>query len=313
MPELPILQELRSDLYGAMVDASASSRRRHRLVLSAGGLATAMAVAAVLVVTSNVDRGQVTPAPATAAEALRQAAGAAEHRAAPVPRDDQFYYVKSLASNLSVSVYSPTHVVTALVTKRREIWLSIGRRGRLTESLVGTHFFTHHRAQDRREAESVTRTGMSPERIYYLGGFKLSRRGLMSFPTDPHTIYRRLLANTHGAGHSPNGEVFTEIGDALRESPAPARLRAGLYRALALVPHVQFVGQVKDRAGRTGTAVAFTEVGLRHELIFDPQTSEMLAEREVIVDARKAQLRLPAGTVIEDTAYLRRAVTNEPR
>ena len=97
------------------------------------------------------------------------------------------------------------------------------------------------------------------------------------------------------------------------ESPAPARLRAGLYRALALVPSVQLVGQVRDRAGRTGTGVAFTEVGLRHELIFDPQTSEMLAEREVVVDARKAQLHLPAGTVIEDTAYLRRAVTNSAR
>jgi hypothetical protein len=154
---------------------------------------------------------------------------------------------------------------------------------------------------------------MGPERAYYLGNFKLSRRALLAFPTDPRTIYRRLLRNTHGAGHSPNGEVFTQIGDALRESPAPAPLRAGLYRALALIPHVQFLGQVKDRAGRTGTAVAYTEVGLRHELIFDLQTSEMLAEREVVVDEPKAHLHLPAGTVIEDTAYLRRAVTNEPR
>src|SRR5436190_7527347 len=113
MLDLPILQELRSDLYGAMVDASAM-RRRHRLVLSAGGLATAVAIAAVLVVVSGVDRGQVSPAPATAAEALRQAAGAAEHHAAPVPRDDQFYYVKSLNSDLSVTVYPHNRVVTAL-------------------------------------------------------------------------------------------------------------------------------------------------------------------------------------------------------
>jgi hypothetical protein len=312
MSDLPIIQELRSDLYGAMVDAAAT-RKRKRFVLSAGGLATAVAVAAVLVVVSGVDRGEVAPAPASAAEALRQAAGAARHHAAPVPRDDQFYYVKSLDSDLSVTVYPHNRVVTALITKRRQIWLSIDRPGRLTESLVGTHFFKHASARERHDAVGVTRTAMTPERVYYLGGFRLSRQGLMSFPTDARTIYHRLLDNTHGAGHSPNGEVFTQIGDALRESPAPASLRAGLYGALALIPRVEFLGQVKDRAGRTGTGVAYTEVGIRHELIFDPQTSEMLAEREVIVDEREAKMHLPAGAVIEDTAYLRRAVTNRAR
>jgi hypothetical protein len=90
----------------------------------------------------------------------------------------------------------------------------------------------------------------------------------------------------------------------------PARLRAGLYGALALVPGVELVGDVTDRAGRHGTAVAFTEVGMRDELIFDPATSEMLAERTVLVDPAAAQIPLPKGTVIGDSAYLERAVVD---
>lgn len=321
MSDLPILQELRSDLYGAMVAATAGAgatrtrtRKRHRrLVLSLGGLAAALALAALLVLTSDVNRGGVTPAPATAAEALRQAAGAAEHHSAPVPRDDQYYFVHSIVSDLVMSIYPHGKVVTAVVTRERRLWSSIDRRGRIEERLIGSRFYTPANRRQRRDATGTGNNLLPAERHYYLGQFRLSRRQLLIYPTDPRTIYRRLLADVHGAGHSPNGEVFTEIGDALRESPAPARLRAGLYRALALIPHVQFLGQVKDRAGRSGIGVAFTEVGIRHELIFDPQTSEMLAERQVVVNAHAAHLRLPAGTVFEDSAYLRRAVTNELR
>ena len=90
-------------------------------------------------------------------------------------------------------------------------------------------------------------------------------------------------------------------------------MRAGLYGALALVPEVTLVGPVKDRTGRTGTAVAVTEVGIRNELIFNPETSALLAERQVLVDPAAAEIDAPAGTVIGDTAYLERAVTDQPR
>jgi hypothetical protein len=49
---------------------------------------------------------------------------------------------------------------------------------------------------------------------------------------------------------------------------------------------------------------------VRHELIFDPSTSEMLAERDVLLDPEAAGVNLPAGTVIGDSVYLQRAVTD---
>ena len=107
--------------------------------------------------------------------------------------------------------------------------------------------------------------------------------------------------------------MFEQLGDALRESPAAPALRAGLYRALALVPGIELLGARSDSRGRAGTAVAFTAGGRRSELIFDPATGDMLAEQTVVTDPRRARLPLAAGTVIGDTVYLRRAVTETTR
>jgi hypothetical protein len=97
---------------------------------------------------------------------------------------------------------------------------------------------------------------------------------------------------------------------ALRESPQTPRLRATLYRALALVPGVQLLGNVHDRLGRAAVGVAFTEhTGLRQELLLDPETAEVLNERQVVAHPVEG-LAAPVGTAIEDVVYTRRAVTD---
>jgi len=90
------------------------------------------------------------------------------------------------------------------------------------------------------------------------GNIELTRRQLLATSTNPRTLYARLYA----AGGSP-AEVFTEIGDTLRSRPAPATLRAALYRALALVPGVRLVGRVTDSVGRHGTAVGLCTTASR--------------------------------------------------
>lgn len=112
-----------------------------------------------------------------------------------------------------------------------------------------------------------------------------------------------------GQGGTLDNELFVWVGDALREQPAPPALRAGLHEALALIPRVTFVGKATDRAGRTGLAVARATGVSRRELVFDPDTSELLAERERLLAPAKAQIDLPAGTLTTDTSYLARAVT----
>ena len=305
MPEIPILDELGADLRVAF---RARERRRRRGLWAVP--VAAAAAAGALVVANAVDSP-----PATAAELLRRAAHAAQTAPAPFPRDDQYFYVRSLTTNLMTSE-PPKPGQQALVTVERRIWTSVKRRGRLESTFVSATYPGASAEQIRAMREHVGVTAGGPahdigHQRYRLGSIELSREGMLAFPTDPRAIYTRLRAQVEDKGHSPDGEVFTEIGDALRETAVPAGLRAGLYGALALIPGVELVGDTTDRAGRHGVAVAFTEVGMRNELIFDPATSEMLAERTVLVDPAAAQLPLPKGTVIGDSAYLERAVVDE--
>ena len=321
--DLPILAELRGDLDRAFARAEAArgagrrpSAHRRRWALSAGGVALAGAAAAAIALTSGADSGHIAPAPASAAEALRRVAAVAADAPAPVPRDDQYYYVKTRATWLSMFAgKDPGHTHSAsLVEHDREIWLSIDRTGKLVDRAVGSRPLTRADANRRQSPDGPAHSMDQPMNAighYFVGDEKLSRAALLAFPTEPRAIFDHLRARVGNRGHSPDGEVFTEIGDALRESPAPAALRAGLYGALALVPGIELVGPVTDGAGRAGTAVALTEVGIRSELIFDPQSSELLAERDVLVDATKAEIEAPTGTVIGDAVYLRRAVTDD--
>lgn len=79
---------------------------------------------------------------------------------------------------------------------------------------------------------------------------------MLNFTTNPQKLYRRLYA----AGHSPH-EVFVEIGDELRNRPAPVAIRVALYRTLALIPGIRLVGPTSDSVGRRGVAVGFTQDG----------------------------------------------------
>jgi hypothetical protein len=307
MPEIPILDELGTDLRIAF----RARERRRRRVRWAVPVAAVAAGAALLF---GLGSGDVAPPKATAAELLRRAAHAAQTAPAPFPRDDQYFYVRSLSTNLMMSE-PPKPGQQALVTVERRIWTSVKNRGRLDSRFVSATYPGASTEQKRELEEMVDATAGGPthdigHQRYRLGSIKLSRAGMLAFPTDPRTIYERLRAQVEGKGHSPDGEVFTEIGDALRETAVPAGLRAGLYGVLALIPGVELIGDVTDRAGRHGTAVAFTEVGMRNELIFDPATSEMLAERTVLLDPAAAQIPLPKGTVIGDSAYLERAVVD---
>lgn len=206
-----------------------------------------------------------------------------------------------------------------LYTKRREIWLSVDRAGLLRQDHVGPPRWLTPRdranwikAGRPDESQGPGSDGMRMGAIhhYLLGDEKFTAAQLRGYDPTPQELYDRLRSRVDGRGQSRNGEVFVEIADALRESPQTPRLRATLYRALALVPGVQLLGNVHDRLGRAAIGVAFTEhTGMRQELLLDPRTAEMLNEREVVAH-RVQGIRAAVGTAIEDVVYTRRAVTD---
>jgi hypothetical protein len=325
MDELDLLRCLRADLPPAphaaraaararLLRAPAPRRRAPRAVLAIG--ATVAAAAGAVAVVSGLDEGHVAPMPA-AARALQRAAEIAERRTGPgVPRDDQFFYVASEGTEMTTT---ETHrqSFSFLTTGRREIWLSVDRTGKLLEQQIGGRRWLTPVDRRRWIAVGSPRLGersadidMGAIHQYNLGEEALSSAELRAYDPTPQQLFDRLRVHLGDKGQSPDGEVFVEIADALRESPQTPRLRATLYRALALVPGVQLLGHVRDRLGRAAIGVAFTErTGLRHELLFDPQTSEILNERQVVTK-RLGELTVPPGTAIEDVVYTRRAVTD---
>jgi hypothetical protein len=69
-------------------------------------------------------------------------------------------------------------------------------------------------------------------------------------------------------------ELYTVVGDLLRESPAPPALREALYEVAAGIPGVKLVGNYQDALGRTGTAVERDS----ETLVIDPSNGQLLAE-----------------------------------
>jgi hypothetical protein len=103
--------------------------------------------------------------------------------------------------------------------------------------------------------------------------------------------------------------AFTSIADDFLQGTLPSRLRSALYGALALIPGVQYVGTRRDLVGRRGAEITFSDLEhhLRDELIFNPHTSSLLGEREVVVGAGTG---FTTGTPIVNLAFLNEGVTN---
>ncbi len=336
--ELDLLRELRADLPPAPPTAHAAARarlesapaprrrarrprRRAPRAALALGLAVATAAATVAIV-SGLDEGHVRPVPATAAgRALERLATIAEHRAGPgVPDDDQYYYVASEGTEMTNAFPTryPADSYSYLYTKRREIWLSVDRQGLLRQEQVGPPRWLSPRDRenwiragrpDETGQEGSDEMAMGAIGTYYIGDEKFSTQQLRDFDPTPQELFDRLRSRVGDRGQSPDGEVFVEITDALREAPQTPRLRATLYRALALVPGVKLLGASQDRTGRAAVGVARTEHGARKELLFDPETAEILEEREVVED-RVPGVRAKPGTLLEDVVYTKRAVTD---
>ncbi|MGD1050656.1 MAG: hypothetical protein ABR947_06250, partial [Solirubrobacteraceae bacterium] len=127
----------------------------------------------------------------------------------------------------------------------------------------------------------------------------LTLRRILALPTDLGALYRRLFAGG-GAVHA----VF--VVRQLDIYPIGPRLRAALYRALALVRGVKVAGSVRTLAGRVGEAIGAG--GL--QLIIDPRSGTMLGLRNVVTAAEARSLKLPVGSIASEQAIVQRAITD---
>jgi hypothetical protein len=240
------------------------------------------------------------PDPAAAA-ALDAVAGVAA--ALPAAPADGYRHTKSEGAWLVGEGGWPDHPngIWALVPVTRELWVKPDGSGRLIESrgepiwfgpadkaawLASGSPLPSPEHTDVRFAPSPP--GADPSSPQVWPGSLMGHQDVDALPTDPSALRALIDQRAAANGGSTDYERFTIVGDLLRETVAAPQVRAALYRVAAGLGGVELIGSVTDRAGRTGTAVAMTSDqssrGLeRRVLIFDPDTSMLLEEQDVLL------------------------------
>ncbi len=286
---------------------------RRRWAVAAGVAAAAVAIA--VAVPAMLPGGHPGGAPNAAAAALLRAAKvAATQEGTPPPGPGQYVYTKTESMNeTDWANVGPNHDLyfSVLIPVVREAWIGTDGSGRLLETNGTPTFLTEH---DRSVWIAAGRPDLggnqTHDESYKPGG--LSYLDLTSLPTDPEQLRAMIEERKVEGGPPGEAETFTIIGDLLRETYAPPKLRAALYQIASELPDVQLVGNVKDPEGRDGIAVAYPNNGVLHELIFDPNTSTLLAERTEITDPSQAHVQVPAGTVVGWAAHLGSGIVDSP-
>ena len=305
MAELDLLRSLPTDLAEPSEAARARARerllwhvrrapsvRRRRLLVAAVALVAAGAIAALF------GAGNHGGASASAARALHKVGTVARHQpATPQVARGQFQYTKSV-----VAYMSGGNGWNAVSPGVREIWL--GPTGGFLHETWGKPRFPS--AADRAHWIAAGRPQVNPPQ----DSGKLPPSRPLDLPTDPDALYDEIHHRAVGHGNSTNAEMFTLVGDSLRETDASPALRGSLYEVAARISGVELVGPTRDRIGRHGVAVAYVDSKIheRHELIFDPKTSALLGEEYVQLDGNS--YGYPAGTVTGYATYVVTAVVD---
>ncbi|HEV7483319.1 MAG TPA: hypothetical protein VGO13_09495 [Solirubrobacterales bacterium] len=226
----------------------------------------------------------------------------------------------------------------ALVPTLKEVWTALDGTTRVREALGRVAFFS---GVDQRQWEEA---GSPPPFAYDPSEHEVGRdnsgrpekdfaskafRGRHEFaytdklsllPTEPEAL--RLTVEHRRRGGSPvdpspadsprGGATVERLLEILSEPIATPELRADAFDALAEIPGIGFARHVVDVAGRRGDAIAWVgERGFGRRFIFDPHTSKILAQAEMIFNAKAAGYpAIPDGTVFRETAYLRSGIVN---
>jgi hypothetical protein len=145
------------------------------------------------------------------------------------------------------------------------------------------------------------------------GSGSLSMAEFLSLPTDPTELAARIEAGASRNSHPLAYQELDLTAEALRNAPVPPALGAALYQALALLPGIEALGERTDALGRRGQAVGAADAsGIRMELIIDPATGMLLADRDVATVAVPG-LGAEPGDVIHEYTYVARGVVDSVR
>jgi hypothetical protein len=255
------------------------TRRTPRFLVPAAGLGLAALIALAVLVGGGARPDEA------AASALKRIADAA--RAQPptlAPGDGRFLYFQSESSGfLAMADERPFHrgIRTPddfgfLLNFRstQEAWVG-DSNGLVRNTMTAPTFAT---PRDRRVWEEAGRPKLpnasddeSPTN---------SPIERLRIPTDPAALVDYMRARAEDQDEDDAWVFGTLFTDYLREWGLTPKQRAALYEAAARLPGVELLGKRRDPEGRSGIGFAMSDADehVRHTLIVDPDTGELLAQ-----------------------------------
>lgn len=244
-------------------------------------------------------------------------------------KDDPRYFTAHVPGNFP-------HAPAALVPTLKEVWTAPDGRTRVRETLGRVKFLSSADQSRWEEAgspppfeydpqEHDVRRDSSGRLVKEFASRSWRGRNVFSnvsklarLPTGPEAlrlaIERRRRKGSpvpaSPAGSERGGAVAERLWEILSEPLTSPPLRAAALNALAEIPGIGLEHEVTEVAGRRGDAITWVrERGFGRELIFDPHTSKVLAQAEMIFRARPAGYpQVPDGTVFRETAYLQSGI-----
>jgi len=279
--------------------------RRPRLGRVPRLAAIAAAVLIALAVTAALRLGSTAgPPPATAATVLEQLARVAAKQTSEVPGPGQYLYTASRSMNESDTMGRSETICTVVFSEFRQNWVAPDGHGLFRETDGPPHYTSKRDAAKCRPLPGHGSTAGTFNTWAAPGCLSIAPIPLGKLPTNPARLRARLLTGKVEGGPPGPAEAFIQVADLLRNTDASPRLRAALYRAAIGLPGVRFLGTLTDELGRRGLALAIDSAGIRHELIFNPATSAMMAEREIVLVPPHGSHE-PAGSLTTSwSAYL---------
>jgi hypothetical protein len=294
MDEVDMLRAVRDDLSAPLGGAKAKARQallaymgarheqsRRRTLLRVGA---AVALAALIVIVGAPWQTRELSTANAAALLNGLASIAAAQPAAPATAAG-YRYTKVESTNLNMMVVSGGDVIAVMGPKTREMWIAADGSGRIRET-AGEAIFLNERGRTAWLAIGSPQLNRAINQNFGPGG--LSHEDLARLPTDPVALGAVIRERASHTKVPIDDEMFVVIGDLLRQQEAPPAVRAALYKVAAGIPGVELIGDARDHSGRPGVAVAKTSsyTGLRHRnvLIFDPRTSALLGEEDVLLE-----------------------------
>ncbi|MBI0296405.1 CU044_5270 family protein [Streptomyces sp. PRKS01-29] len=272
---------------------------RRRLVLIAAPLALAAVVGGGAVAVDAVRDDGKGGATATgvsggtaaehrqAVQLLDRIAVVAADRPAVTVRDDQFVYTRSRGSSAiwggpSKPVRDSKGDITGTRTYKGNVqsdeWQPVTGKG---DGLRRLTALTPDGAPDPSQKQDIAMSG---------GTGYLTFRQLQALPTDPDALLKKLKSGNGVVKSRLTETVFENVGVILDQATLLPDLSAALYRAVAKLPDVTVVKNVKDGAGRTGIGLTYTDRGNPSKTtngywVFDPKSLAYLGtDRSALLD-----------------------------